>query len=68
MTSPSWSEEKHIRFNEQVEQYLALDDTDNDDEEASSCARNDDYERDSDDGAVMMKSTHPNRKLTSKVG
>jgi hypothetical protein len=60
MTSSSWSEEKHNHFNEQVEQYLALDETDNDEVASSRC---DGYDRDSDDGAVMIKSAHPNRKF-----
>lgn len=54
VTSPSWSEEKHIHFNEQVEQCLALD--------------GDGYDRDSDDGAVMMKDTYSNRKLPVSSG
>ena len=68
ITSPSWSEEKHIHFNEQVEQSLALDDTDNDDKVASLRARSNGHNRDSDDGAVMVKSTHSNRKFQVRSG
>lgn len=47
-------EEKHIHFNEQVEQCIALEMTDDEDEEIGSYTTSDD--RDSDDGAIMIKS------------
>jgi hypothetical protein len=54
LTSPSTGEEKHIHFNEQVEQCIALEMTDDEDEEIGSYTTSDD--RDSDDGAIMIKS------------
>jgi hypothetical protein len=54
VASPGTGGEKHIHFNEQVEQCIALEMTDNEDEEIGSCTTSDD--RDSDDGAIVMKS------------
>ena len=55
--------EKHIHFNEQVEQCIALEMKGEDDEEADSYAIHDDYDSDSDDGAIMMKRSNSKRKL-----
>jgi hypothetical protein len=55
--------EKHIHFNEQVEQCIALEMKGEDDEDVGSYAVNDNYSSDSDDGAIMMKRTNSNRKL-----
>jgi hypothetical protein len=55
--------EKHIHFNEQVEQCIALEMKGEDDEEADSYAINDDYDSDSDDGALMMKRSNSKRKF-----
>jgi len=54
-------ERKHIHFNEQVEQCIALDMKGDDDEEPAPVYDNDDS--DSDDGGIMMKRTNSNRKL-----
>jgi len=63
IASPSPSGEKHIHFNEQVEQCIALEMKGEDDEEVDSYAINDDYDSDSDDGAIMMKRSNSKRKL-----
>jgi hypothetical protein len=55
--------EKHIHFNEQVEQCIALEMKGEDEEEADSYAIQDDYDSDSDDGAIMMKRSYSKRKL-----
>jgi hypothetical protein len=55
--------EKHIHFNEQVEQCIALEMKGEDDEEADSYAISDDYDSDSDDGALMMKRSNSKRKF-----
>ena len=55
--------EKHIHFNEQVEQCIALEMKGEEDEEVDSYAVNDDYDSDSDDGAIMMKRSDSKRKL-----
>ncbi|KAK5652567.1 hypothetical protein OQA88_10328 [Cercophora sp. LCS_1] len=60
LISPS-SERKHIHFNEQVEQCIALDIKGDDDDEEVEAYRN--YDSDSDDGAIMMKqSKHRKRR------
>ena len=63
MASPSTGGEKHIHFNEQVEQCIALEMKGEDDEEVDSYAVHDDYDSDSDDGAIMMKRSNSKRKL-----
>lgn len=63
IASPSPGGEKHIHFNEQVEQCIALEMKGEDDEEADSYAIYDDYDSDSDDGAIMMKRSNSKRKL-----
>ena len=55
IVSPS-SERRHIHFNEQVEQCIAVD-IKGDDDDDSILAINYDYDSDSDDGAIMMKRT-----------
>jgi hypothetical protein len=62
LASPSIGE-KHIHFNEQVEQCIALEMKGEDDEEADSYAINDDYDSSSDDGAIMMKRSNSKRKF-----
>jgi hypothetical protein len=54
LASPSTGEEKHIHFNEQVEQCVVLKMTDDEDEEIGPYTTSDD--RESDDGAIMIKS------------
>lgn len=61
LASPGNSEKKHIHFNEQVEQCIALEIKGDDEED--SYAINDDYDSDSDDGAIMMKRSGSGRKL-----
>ncbi|RFU34300.1 hypothetical protein B7463_g2009, partial [Scytalidium lignicola] len=58
--SPGTGERKHIHFNEQVEQCIALD-VKGDDEEDVTILNYDDS--DSDDGAIMMKRSNPKRRL-----
>ncbi|KAH9204215.1 hypothetical protein DL95DRAFT_497505, partial [Leptodontidium sp. 2 PMI_412] len=63
LASPSTVEEKHIHFNEQVEQYIALEMTGDEDEKPDSYAIHDSDDSDSDDGAIMMRRTDPKWKL-----
>ncbi|KAH6699880.1 protein phosphatase-like protein type 1 complex subunit Hex2/Reg1 [Leptodontidium sp. MPI-SDFR-AT-0119] len=63
LASPSTGEEKHIHFNEQVEQYIALEIKGDEDEEPDSYAIHDSDDSDSDDGAIMMMRTDPKWKL-----
>ncbi|PVH72609.1 hypothetical protein DL98DRAFT_609942 [Cadophora sp. DSE1049] len=63
LASPSTGEEKHIHFNEQVEQYIALEIEGDEDEEPDSYAIHDSDDSDSDDGAIMMMRTDPKWKL-----
>jgi hypothetical protein len=71
VASPGTGQMKHIHFNEQVEQYIALDMKGGHDEDAYSV--HGDYESDSDDGAIMMKGSNwgrkarPNKILDSKA-
>jgi hypothetical protein len=58
--SPAY-EKKHIHFNEQVEQCIALEVKGDDDEEVDSYAIDDDS--DSDDDGIMMKRTNSKRTL-----
>ncbi|CZT11439.1 related to negative regulator of glucose-repressible genes [Rhynchosporium agropyri] len=60
--SPGSGEKKHIHFNEQVEQCIALDMKGDDDEESGSYAVHD-YDSDSDDGAIMMKRSNSRHRL-----
>lgn len=61
LASPGSGEKKHIHFNEQVEQCIALE-MKGDDEEPDSYAVHD-YDSDSDDGAIMMKRSNSKRRL-----
>jgi hypothetical protein len=65
---PSAGEKKHIHFNEQVEQCIALEVMGDEDEELSSSTVYDFDDSESDDGAIMMKRTNPkpNLPLTSR--
>jgi hypothetical protein len=63
LASPSFEEKKHIHFNEQVEQYIALEIKGDDDEEPTSYDIHDEEDSDSDDGAIMMKMSNSKRKL-----
>jgi hypothetical protein len=60
--SPGTGERKHIHFNEQVEQCIALDMKGDDDDEADPYAFQDD-DSSSDDGGIMMKGSQSKRKL-----
>jgi hypothetical protein len=64
MSNTGLGEKKHIHFNEQVEQYVALE-TIGDDEESDSYAIRDNDDSDSDDGASMIKMTKSMKKLSS---
>jgi len=63
LSSPSTGEKKHIHFNEQVEQCIALDMKGEDDDESEAYAVHDYDDSDSDDGAIMMKGSNSTRKL-----
>ncbi|KAI9746009.1 MAG: hypothetical protein M1818_000690 [Claussenomyces sp. TS43310] len=62
LTSPC-AERKHIHFNEQVEQCIALDMKGDEEEEAEPTPVHNAYDSDSDDGGIMMKSTKSTKKL-----
>ena len=61
LPSPGSGEKKHIHFNEQVEQCIALEMKGDDDEPDFVVNSFDDS--DSDDGGIMMKRSNSNRKL-----
>ncbi|KAL1880181.1 hypothetical protein VTK73DRAFT_6212 [Phialemonium thermophilum] len=61
LVSPS-GERKHIHFNEQVEQCIAVDVRGDDDDEEEADSPTFDYDSDSDDGAIMMKRTVTKKK------
>lgn len=62
LASPGTRERKHIHFNEQVEQCIALDIKGDDDDEPDVYSG--DYDdSDSDDGAIMMKRSNSKRAL-----
>jgi hypothetical protein len=63
LASPGTGEKKHIHFNEQVEQCIALDMKGDDDEEADPYALHNYDDSSSDDGAIMMKGSKSKRKL-----
>lgn len=63
LASPGTGEKKHIHFNEQVEQCIALEMKGDDDEEPDSNAIRYESSSDSDDGAIMMKRSDSKRKL-----
>lgn len=54
LASPGTGEKKHIHFNEQVEQCIALEMKGDDDDDADTYAIHN-YDSDSDDGGIMMK-------------
>ncbi|KAH8674676.1 hypothetical protein BGZ60DRAFT_372780 [Tricladium varicosporioides] len=56
-------EKKHIHFNEQVEQCIALEIKGDDDDEPDAYAIHDYEDSDSDDGGIMMKRSNSKRKL-----
>lgn len=58
LSSPWQGERKHIHFNESVEQCIALDVKGDDEEEMDPYAIHEDFDSDSDDGAIMMKRTN----------
>jgi hypothetical protein len=58
LASPGTGEEKHIHFNEQVEQCISLEMKGGKDEEPDSYAIQDYDSSDSNDGAIMMKRTN----------
>ena len=62
LASPGSGEKKHIHFNEQVEQCIALEMKGEDDDEHEYAIQNYD-DSDSDDGAIMMKRSNSKRKL-----
>ncbi|KAI0842045.1 hypothetical protein F5Y06DRAFT_284906 [Hypoxylon sp. FL0890] len=63
ITSPS-SERKHIHFDEQVQQCIAVDakGDDEDEDEVAHCRWGYGDDSDSDDGAIMMKRTKTSKK------
>lgn len=63
LASPGTGEKKHIHFNEQVEQCIALEMKGDDEEEPDSYAMHHYDDSDSDDGGIMMKRSNSKRKL-----
>jgi hypothetical protein len=63
LASPGTGEKKHIHFNEQVEQCIALEMKGDDEEEPEMYAIHDYDDSDSDDGGIMMKESSSKRKL-----
>lgn len=63
IASPGTGEKKHIHFNEQVEQCIALEMKGDDEEEPDAYAIHDFSDSDSDDGGIMMKRSNSKRKL-----
>jgi len=63
LASPGTGEKKHIHFNEQVEQCIALEMKGDDDDEVDAYAIHDYDDSDSDDGGIMMKRSNSKRKL-----
>ncbi|KAL3421212.1 hex2 protein [Phlyctema vagabunda] len=62
LVTPGTGEKKHIHFNEQVEQCIALE-MKGDDEDVDAYAVQDYDDSDSDDGGIMMKRTTSKHKL-----
>lgn len=62
IASPGSTDKKHIHFNEQVEQCIALDMKGDDDEEPD-IHHSYDEDSDSDDGGIMMKRSNSTRRL-----
>ena len=64
LATPGTGEKKHIHFNEQVEQCIALDMKGEDDNEPEPSYPSHDYDdSDSDDGGIMMKRSSSTKKL-----
>jgi len=63
LASPGTGERKHIHFNEQVEQCIALEMKGDDEDEPDTFAIHDEEDSDSDEGGIMMKRSNSNRKL-----
>jgi len=67
LQTPDHGEKKHIRFDDKVEQCIAVDlkegDYDDDDEDIWT-ANNDDSDSSSDDGIVMMKKSNRKRPIS----
>ncbi|KAI1431458.1 hypothetical protein GGR50DRAFT_699946 [Xylaria sp. CBS 124048] len=61
LASPA-TERKHIHFDEQVKQCIAVDIKGDDDEDEDEQARWKYYDSDSDDGAIMMKPSQSGKK------
>lgn len=61
LVSPGTGEKKHIHFNEQVEQCIALEMKGDDEEDQYAIQNYDDS--DSDDGGIMMKRSDSKRRL-----
>ncbi|RDW60135.1 hypothetical protein BP5796_11741 [Coleophoma crateriformis] len=61
LATPGTGERKHIHFNEQVEQCIALEMKGDDDEQDSYAVQ--DFDSDSDDGGIMMKRSNSHRKI-----
>lgn len=63
LASPGTGDRKHIHFNEQVEQCIALEMKGEEDDHEDSYAIQSYDDSDSDDGAIMMKRSNSRRKL-----
>lgn len=63
LASPGTGDRKHIHFNEQVEQCIALEMKGEEDDHEDSYAIQSYDDSDSDDGAIMMKRSNTRRKL-----
>jgi hypothetical protein len=66
LQTPDHGERKHIRFDDKVEQCIAVDvkDGDDDDDDEDPWARNNDSDSSSDDGIVMMKKSTRKKPLS----
>jgi hypothetical protein len=63
LASPGTGERKHIHFNEQVEQCIALEMKGDDDDDHDSYPTQNYDDSDSDDGGIMMKRSNSKRRL-----
>lgn len=66
LQTPEHGERRHIRFDDKVEQCIAVDckDGDYDDDEVDNWALHNDDDDSSDDGVVMMKKSQKKRQLS----
>jgi hypothetical protein len=66
LQTPDHGERKHIRFDDKVEQCIAVDvkDGDDDDDDEDPWARDHDSDSSSDDGIVMMKKSNRKKPLS----